>query len=79
MKERKYIGSTKVAGVSPTKKCEKKLDDLQTIGLKMNYEQVREMIELLEDALKHSANWNYVNVTGYREPNNYVTVTYWPK
>lgn len=76
MSRRRSIGNLKVSGVSPKQEyVEKNLDELKTVGLKLNREEANQLIDLLNKAV-NTQNWNYLNITGFRETKN-VTVTYY--
>lgn len=76
MSRRKSAGNLKVSGVSPKKEYEKELDALKTVGFKLNHEETEQLKKLLEDALVKKNEWDYLNITGYRETDQ-VTVTYY--
>lgn len=76
MSDRKSIGSVIVSGVSPKTDFDKPLTELKTVGLKLNYEQAVELKRLLDDAIREHSEWNYLNLTGFRETKQ-VTVTYY--
>lgn len=76
MSRRKSVGNLKVSGISPKKEYEKELDDLKSIGFKLNHEEAEQLKKLLDNALVKKNEWNYLNITGYRETDQ-VTVTYY--
>lgn len=78
MGKREYIGSVKVSGVSPKIDYQEDLKRLTTVGLKLKEEEVKQLIDKLNEALQKSERWIYLNVTGFRDTNQ-VTITYCDK
>lgn len=76
MSRRRSIGNLKASGISPkVEYTEKELEELKTVGLKLNRKETKEIINLLQTAI-NDPRWNYLNITGYRESNQ-VTVTFY--
>lgn len=76
MSRRRSVGNLKVSGISPKAEYrEKRIEDLKTVGLKLNVDETQELISLLQQAVANPK-WDYLNITGYRNNNN-LTVTFY--